>query len=166
MLLFISLQLVIWNSISNKCLDLPLEDHMADVSSLCRLLTVLYARPTTSSLIFWRSCKAGTVLQNSLNLVNAIFYSKISWSYFLNSLFQKGYRSLHTAARKDFAKAAKLLLVKDHKPDVEAPVRLFLKLLLVKKKTTLIIEYSLLHLLFFFLEWFYSTSHCCKVWKS
>lgn len=35
---------------------------------------------------------------------------------------QKGYRSLHTAARKDFAKAAKLLLQKDHKPDVEAPV--------------------------------------------
>lgn len=34
---------------------------------------------------------------------------------------RKGYRSLHTAARKDFAKAAKLLLVKDHKPDVEAP---------------------------------------------
>lgn len=35
---------------------------------------------------------------------------------------QKGYRSLHTAARKDFAKAAKLLLQKDHKPDIEAPV--------------------------------------------
>lgn len=34
---------------------------------------------------------------------------------------RKGYRSLHTAARKDFAKAAKLLLQKDHKPDVEAP---------------------------------------------
>lgn len=38
---------------------------------------------------------------------------------------QKGYRSLHTAARKDFAKAAKLLLQKDHKPDVEAPVSWF-----------------------------------------
>lgn len=37
---------------------------------------------------------------------------------------QKGYRSLHTAARKDFAKAAKLLLQKDHKPDIEAPVSL------------------------------------------
>lgn len=38
---------------------------------------------------------------------------------------QKGYRSLHTAARKDFSKAAKLLLQKDHKPDVEAPVSWF-----------------------------------------
>lgn len=38
---------------------------------------------------------------------------------------QKGYRSLHTAARKDFAKAAKLLLQKDHKPDIEAPVSLW-----------------------------------------
>jgi hypothetical protein len=35
---------------------------------------------------------------------------------------QKGYRSLHNAARKDFAKAAKLLLQKGHQPDVEAPV--------------------------------------------
>ena len=41
------------------------------------------------------------------------------------TLLQKGYRSLHTAARKDFAKAAKLLLQKDHKPDIEAPVRYF-----------------------------------------
>ena len=43
--------------------------------------------------------------------------------HFAFLFLQKGYRSLHTAARKDFAKAAKLLLQKDHKPDVEAPVR-------------------------------------------
>ena len=41
---------------------------------------------------------------------------------FLELFLQKGYRSLHTAARKDFAKAAKLLLQKDQKPDIEAPV--------------------------------------------
>lgn len=49
-----------------------------------------------------------------------IFFRILFFISFL--LWQKGYRSLHTAARKDFAKAAKLLLQKDHKPDIEAPV--------------------------------------------
>ena len=56
--------------------------------------------------------------------------------FVISSLFspflQKGYRSLHTAARKDFAKAAKLLLQKDHKPDIEAPVSLWTVLNFVK----------------------------------
>lgn len=51
-----------------------------------------------------------------------IFFG-VSFLHFFIYL-QKGYRSLHTAARKDFAKAAKLLLQKDHKPDIEAPVSL------------------------------------------
>ena len=45
-------------------------------------------------------------------------------AFLLFSLMQKGYRSLHTAARKDYTKAAKLLLQKNHPADVEAPVRL------------------------------------------
>ena len=54
--------------------------------------------------------------------MNSFIYL-FNWSFIVFFfLLQKGYRSLHTAARKDFAKAAKLLLQKDHKPDVEAPV--------------------------------------------
>lgn len=93
----------------------------------------------------WQSCcnSSSQWLQGLNALMFMILFRTLSlYSYFIDLynycldiyrllycktncvVLQKGYRSLHAAARKDFAKAAKLLLQKGHPPDVEAPVNI------------------------------------------